>query len=163
MNKKGVVSMPIIIMILLVVGLMLVMTSFIFSKMKVALQAEPTFNNTDVTKAFNNTSQTYSNFDTTILFIFIGFILALIITSSLIRTNQIFLVIMIIFLIILLVLAMVVSNAWDATIKSNAEFQSFVEMTYPKTNFILGNLPPIIFITDLMALVALFSRRSEVI
>jgi len=162
-SKKGVVSMPIVIVILLVLGIVLVVTSFMFSKMRTVLQQDQQFNTTSVNKIFGASTQTYKNLDTTILFIFIGFILALLITSALIKTNQIFLVIMIIFLIILVVMAMVVSNAWDATTNADSELKAHIVSDYPKTNFLLGNLPPIIFITDILALIAMFSRRGEVI
>lgn len=160
MNKSGVVSMPLIIIILLVASISMIMLGFVWGKFNTFVQGETAFQDNSTQEALANTTQTFSNFDITMFSIFIGFVIVVIITSYLIRTNSIFVVVMIIFLVLLVVFSMIISNVWDGIVTGDIELQTSVETNYPRTNFIMNNLPILIFITDIMALIALFAKRG---
>jgi len=160
MNKTGVISMPLIIIILLVASISMIMLGFVWGKFNDAVKDEAGFQDNATQAALANTTTTFANFDITMFSIFIGFVLVLIITSFLIRTNTIFVAIMIIFLVLLVVFSMIISNVWDGIVTGDAELQTSVELNYPRTNFIMNNLPILMFIVDIMALIALFGKRG---
>lgn len=157
-SRKGVISLPLVIITLFVVSILLIFSGFIFDKFKAEVLNEPAFNNTQVQNVLTDTSKTLDNFDRTMFFLFIAFVMFLIISSFLIRTNTIFVGFMVIFLILVLVFSMVISNVYQNVVAGDEELETFVNESYPITNHILNNLPFYMFITDLFALMALFAK-----
>lgn len=160
MNKKGVISIPLVILMLFVAVVILFVSSFIFSEFKDVVSTEPTFNNTQVQSTLADTQTALFNVDNTIFFLFIGFVIFLIISSYLIRTNPIFMVVMIILLFLITMFAMIISNTYQGLIEGGGAFGSFSLLHYPKTNFIFTNLPILFFIVDIFALIAMFAKPS---
>ena len=160
MNKKGVISIPIVILLLFVAVVILFVSSFIFSEFKGIVSTEPAFNNTEVQSTLTDTETALFNVDNTIFFLFIGFVVFLIISSYLIRTNPIFMVIMVILLFLITIFAFIISNTYQGLIEGGGTFGSFSLTHYPKTNFIFTNLPLLFFIVDIFALIAMFAKPS---
>jgi len=160
MNKKGVISIPVVILMLFVAVVILFVSSFIFAEFKDVVSVEPAFNNTEVQSTLEDTQTALFNIDNTIFFLFIGFVIFLIISSYLIRTNPIFMVIMIILLFIITMFTMIISNTYQGLIEGGGEFGTFSLTNYPKTNFIFTNLPLLFFIVDIFALIAMFAKPS---
>jgi len=160
MNKKGVISIPIVILMLFVAVVVLFVSSFIFSEFKDVVSTEPAFNNTQVQSTLEDTQTALFNIDNTIFFLFIGFVIFLIISSYLIRTNPIFMVVMVILLFIITMFAMIISNTYQGLIEGGGAFGTFSLTNYPKTNFIFTNLPLLFFIVDIFALIAMFAKPS---
>ena len=161
MNHKGDINFPIVMIILFVVVIMLFVCAYVFSKFNDVAQNDSTFKSANESlKNLNYTEQGYRNMDQTILFLFIGFALFMIITSYLIRTNTIFVPFMIILMIIVVILAMVVSNSYSAYAENESDFSTFIQDNYPITNFIFTTLPFLVFIIDIFSLVALFAKKG---
>lgn len=158
MNKKGNLDLVWIILILFVAVIILIFSGFFFNKFKTEIEDEGAFQDNETQNALEKTSTTMSNLDLTIFFVFIGFIIFLIVSSYLIRTNPIFVVIMVIILILITLMAMIFSNVYQGIVEGDLEIQEFVESDYPITNFIFYNLPFLVFIVDIFSLIALFAK-----
>ena len=87
MNKKGVISIPLVILMLFIAVIILFVSSFIFSEFKDVVSVEPAFNDTLIQGTLDDTQTALFNIDNTIFFLFIGFVIFLIISSYLIRTK----------------------------------------------------------------------------
>lgn len=160
MNRKGNLDLILLVIALLFVVLMMIFFSFIYSKVHTEFNKSPEFNTTQANKILDAGDKGYRSLDWTIFWAFIAICLFLIITSYLIRTNPIFVIIMIILLLVLLLFALIISNTYETVIIGNSEIYNLVTTYYQKTNFIFSNLPYLLFIVDIFALIALFAKPS---
>lgn len=160
MNKKGDINLPMVIVVMFIAVILLVFSGFIFNRFNDIAGVDPAFNDTITQGALADTDQTFKNFDYTIFFIFIGFVIFVIISSRLIRTNTIFVPVMIVLLILITIFAMIFSNIYQGVVEGDTQLQSEVQTNYPITNFIFYNLPFLIFIVDLFSLIALFAKKG---
>jgi hypothetical protein len=159
MNHKGDLNTFVVILILLGVVLMMIFVSFIFNKTYDTVKPNETFNNESL-KAMDNVSITFDRLDKLTFWLLIGFTMLIVISSYLIRTNSIFMPIMIILMFIAVLFAMVASNIYQGSAQSTPELYSFVQAHYPTTNFIMEQLPFIVFVIDIFGLIALFAKKG---
>lgn len=89
--------------------------------------------------------------------IFIGLLLAMIISSWFLAGNQLFMFIYFIFLVIAVVISALLSYVWDQ-IADSATFVTIVPASFPITDHILTNFPIYMSIIGFIGLVVMFAK-----
>lgn len=92
------------------------------------------------------------------LAVFIGLVLALIITSWFISTNPLFMSLYVVIIIIAVVVSMGLSNAWEAASQRPAFVTSLAAV--PITNHVLSYLPYYIAVVGMIGCIVLFAKPS---
>ena len=107
-------------------------------------------------EAFQSTDVVISKLDYLIFALFIGMILALIITSWFIGGEPIFMFVYFIFVVISVVVGAVLSNAWE-TFTGSSVFGLTIA-AFPITNHILSYLPLYMAVAGFIGIVAMFAK-----
>lgn len=105
---------------------------------------------------FQTVKVTADRMDYFILAVFIGSVLALIITAWFIGGNPIFMFVYFIVVILAVLLSMLMSNIWEDV--STASVFGTTVSSFPITNHILGLLPFYITIVGFIGMVAMFAK-----
>ena len=95
-------------------------------------------------------------FDFIPVMIFFGFILGTIALAFFLRTSPLFFPINLLFLILVFILSIPIHNAWEAFRNSATGEILTVLNTFTLSNFLMSNLPTIIFIYGIIFLLVLF-------
>ena len=107
-------------------------------------------------EAFQGSQVVLNKLDYVIFALFIGLVLALIITSWFIGGEPIFMFIYFIFIVISVVVAAVLSNAWESF--TGASIFGLTIAAFPITNHILMYLPIYIAVSGFIGVVAMFAK-----
>jgi hypothetical protein len=59
-----------------------------------------------------------------------------------------------------IIFAMVASNSYQAMVEGSKDIRDLVNSTYTTTDFIMNNLPLLVFIVDIFSLIALFAKKG---
>lgn len=113
----------------------------------------------DVSSSIINVERSHI-WDYSLLFIYIGLIIALIVTAFSIRVHPIFFWVYIIMSMVILVVGVILSNVW-IEFAEHPEFAATIER-FPITNFLLGSYAPI-FVTAIMmiSIVFIFGKTQD--
>lgn len=111
---------------------------------------------TTASSMFQTVKDTSDRMDYFILAIFIGMILALIITAWFVGGNPIFMFVYFIVVILAVLLSMLMSNIWE-DVSSASVFGTTIS-SFPITNHILGLLPFYITIVGFIGMVTMFAK-----
>jgi len=98
---------------------------------------------------FSNTA------DNLVLALWIGLVIAAVISAILSRANALFLYISILVSLILIPVAAFISN-WYSEFSASSEFLGFISL-YPKTNFIFAHMPLLTLCTIFIIIICLFA------
>lgn len=122
------------------------------------LVLNPTINASEPTKdTFNSiTTNVTSRFDYLVFGLFIGFILAIIITGWLVGGHPIFMFVYFIIVVIAVVLATVFNFVWDSVTGASIFGTTIASFTY--ANNILSNLPLYVAIVGFLGIVVMFAK-----
>lgn len=107
-------------------------------------------------EAFQSSQHVSDKLDYVLFALFIGLVLALIITSWFIGGEPIFMFIYFAFVVIAVVISAVLSNAWES-FSGNSVFGLTIA-AFPITNQILMNLPLYVGIAGFIGVVAMFAK-----
>jgi len=145
LKKKGQINDMIFVLVTLtVLALTMLIAGYVY------FQIEPAINDPDIAtdeskEAYDAFGVAFPIFDTSFLFITIGLILGLIVSSLFIPTSPVFLVINIIGFIILVFLGAVFANLYGDFMEQdtgdNMSMVSIAEENYPITTFVMQYLP----------------------
>ncbi len=97
-----------------------------------------------------------TKFDQLVLGLFIGFILAMIITSWIVGGNPVFMFIYFIIVVISVILSMVLANTWESVTQASI-FGTTIN-NFPIANHILSYLPLYIAIMGILGLIVMFAK-----
>jgi len=90
--------------------------------------------------AFDSVKNTTARMDKVIFFVFIGLVLALIITSWFIGAHPVFIILYLLIVIVSVSLNAIYSNVWE-TFSTSTAFTTVPEVAFPLTNHLLLNMP----------------------
>ena len=116
----------------------------------------------EAVNAFQSSVTTSNKIDLFILAAFIGFVLALIITSWFIPSNTIFMVLYWIVSLVIVLVSILLSNVWEQITQSGNSLTSSVS-SLPITNFLLLHLPIVMSIVVFIGLVVMYAKPREAI
>jgi len=118
----------------------------------------PTVNESNITRTSLQAieDKVTSRFDYLVFGLFIGFVLALIITGFLVGGHPIFSFIYFIFIVIAIILSTVLSNVWD-TVTSASVFGTTITH-FNISNHLLSNLPIYMVVVGFIGMVVLFAK-----
>ena len=146
-------TLPIMI-ILLAIGIGALVGTNILSSVKTEFVDNNAINSTIGRNIITNAESDYpAVFDNVIPFVFIGLMLAMIISAILVRTQPVFFFISVILLVLMIVIVPVISNTWEAACNTlSTECSSFT-----RTQFIFDNLPLFLTIVGIITFVVLYA------
>lgn len=146
-----------IIIVLFVMSIGTFAIHFMFNNTLDKMLEVPIINSSNSTREVLQAGQNISNrFDYIIFSIFIGMILALMITSWFIGGNPIFMFIYFLFIIIGTVLSAVFSNIWSDVATSSVFGANIIH--FPLTNYILTWLPIYSAVIGILGLIIMFAK-----
>jgi hypothetical protein len=117
------------------------------------------FNNTNSQAQFAGMQNTSLKLDWVFLGIFIGLLLAMIITAWFIAGNPIFLILYFLAVIIFTVISFFLSNFWESFTVTG--FFSTMIGYYPIMNFVMLRLPYFVAICGMIGLVVMFAKPRD--
>lgn len=124
-----------------------------------AMIENPVINQTNESvTALQDAKDLTARFDYILFALFIGLVLALIITGWFIGGQPIFMFIYFIVVVIATILSAVLSNVWD-TVVSTVSFASDIS-AFPITNHLISNLPIYIAIVGFIGIVVMFAKPA---
>lgn len=143
--------------VLLAVGLLLFITNFAARTIVTEMIAIPQINSSQAaTQAFQDIEISTNRFDYLFFGLFIGLVLAAIITGWFVGGDPIFMILYFLVAILAVVASTIISNVWyDA---SNSSVFGTTLTNFPITNHILANLPIYIAVIGIIGTVVMFSR-----
>lgn len=145
------------------VGLGFFVINFSANKIITDLVSIPAINETsEAVEAFQGTSTAVDRLDYVVFGMFVGLILALIITGWYVGGNPLFMFVFFLVIVIGVILSMVLANAWS-NITSASVFQTILPTfsataKFPITNNIMTYLPIYTIVIGLLATVVMFSK-----
>jgi len=153
-NKRGSVLDTVGIILGLVV---LVVSMFLGNAFYNEVKATGTLQENNVTAPIFEAADFYFNYtaDNLILALWVGLVIAAVISSILSRANALFLYISILVSLVLIPVAALISN-WYEEFSAADSFAGFVHL-YPKTNYIFAHLPLLTLVSIFIIIICLFA------
>lgn len=157
--KKGNVATDIIFLVIFIFALGIGYFTFHYGFNTAIGQMQ---NNTQINQsnasytALESTKATTNRFDYIVLGVFVGFVLALIITGYFIGGYPIFMILYFGFIVVAVVIAAVLSNAWDQFVTTPI-FGTTIS-SLPITAHLINNMPIYVAIAGFIGMVVMFSR-----
>jgi len=140
-------------------AIILFIVAFVGVSMSDSFSAAPIFaNDTNSRAQFSAMKSTSYKLDWVFFGIFIGLIIAMIITAWFIAGNPIFLILYFLGIIIFTVISFFLSNFWE-TFSTTAAFAA-VLAHFPLTNFIMLKMPYFVAVCGMIGLVVMFAKPS---
>ena len=158
MDKKGSVRDVLLIGILIFVfGIGFFIIFFMSNTVITAMLSMPAINSSAATVAALQGSQNVTHqMDYVIFGLFIGLILALLISGWFIGANPIFMVIYFLVIVMAVIFGSMMSNVWETTTQSSI-FGTTIN-SFPITNNLLTNLPIYIAIIGFLGMIVMFAK-----
>lgn len=143
--------------VMFVLGMGLFVVYFTSRTMMDAMLAVPTLNQTEeLSEVFEGTTRTINKIDYFLFSLFIGLILALIISGWFIGGNPLFMFIYFIVVVITVAISPLLSNTWES-ITTMPIFGGTLA-AFPITNHIILNLPVYISVIGIIGMIAMFAK-----
>ena len=160
--KKGDVATVIFVaFILFVIGLGMFVGHMVLNKIIPELESayNDTYSGSDDSEVFKKATQATDKMDTVYLGLFIGFLIAMVVTSYLTPAHPAMMGIFFLVVMILVVVAATLSNVWER-FTDNAAFTT-TTLSFPKTELIMNYLPWYIGVIGLVSMVILYMRYKN--
>jgi hypothetical protein len=159
-NKKAQgVDLATLIAIMFFIGMILFLGVFITGKINDELMNSKLMNRADVNDTLKDITDTGRNlFDFMFLSVVIGSFASILILSFLVDIHPIWSVFFLIAMIVLVLASMVISNSY-VEITNNTAFEN-TQQYFPIQNYIMQNLPIIIFAFGILVAIILYSKTS---
>lgn len=142
-------------------GLFCLITVFVYGAFMDAASSSEVFNNTpQAMDAMNAVEENNGMWDSVILFIFIGFFLAVMVLGYFIDVHSVFLPIYIMVLLIGVVVSGVLSYVWEQ-ISDTSTFTLVASNSFPITNHILSNLMTYFIILGVLSMIVTYAKTRE--
>lgn len=159
-NKKGSIrDIALFMVIMFSIGLVSFLLSFVYNTSSNLMIQTPQFNGTQAGNVLLEHQDTMSGTDYFSLAIFVGFLLAVIITSYLVGGSPVFAVIYIIFFIIIGVVSAILTEIWGE-VSQMSVFGTTIN-NLPITDFLLNNLTLLVIIVGFIGLVVMYIRGER--
>ena len=160
MNKKGNIrDIALFMVVMFSIGLISFLLSFVYNiSSNLMLQTEQ-FNGTQAGDVLLEHQDTMAGTDYFALAIFVGFLLAVIITSYLVGGSPVFVVIYIIFFIIVGVVSAILKEIWRE-VSQMSVFGTTIN-NLPITDFLLNNLTLLVIIVGFVGLIVIYIRGER--
>lgn len=158
MNKKATVQdVALIITIIFALAVTMLVGKLTFTEFKDKLTANPNVNSSQVTldaldDGYNNTSK----YDYVLFTIFMGLVLALIITGWLVGGNPLFAFLYFIGIVLITVMAIIFSNVWWR-VSTNTLFTG-VLAEMPITDFLVSNIHILTPVIGFIGIIVMFAK-----
>lgn len=118
-------------------------------------------NSTHVYNALEGSRSAVNRFDYLALILFIGFLLAIIVTSFLVVGSPIFMFFYILFIIIITIVSAILSYVWETQLSSMTYIATYISTSFPITNHILQQFPIYMVITGVIGFVVMFAKPAQ--
>lgn len=158
LNKRGTARDVILIGVLVfIIAVGMFVIYFAMTTTVNKLVTAPVINESNATvTAFQGVNNVTSKLDYVVFAVFIGLVLALIITSWFVGGEPIFMFIYFIFVVIAVIVSAILSNVWE-TLVNKAAFGATLA-AFPITNQLLTNFPLYVGIVGFIGVVAMFAK-----
>ena len=157
MNKSGSILdiIYILVSIFVFVFVTIVMSNF-YDSYKEAIAEDPVFNNTHALYVQEQATLTLNLMDYTLLFLILGFIILVVVSSFSIRTHPLFFFISIMLLSLVVLFAALFSNVYTEIIAS----PNLDDSNYTVIPFLMNHLPTVILIIGCILVIILYAKSK---
>ena len=143
--------------VLVTIGLGLFVIFFASRTITAAIIAVPVVAaNPNATAAFNSINTVTNRFDYLFFAVFIGLVLAMIVSGYFVGGHPIFMFVYFLIIVISVICSALLANVWEQLVSMPVFGASWT--SFPITMYILGNLPYFISVIGIVGLLAMFAK-----
>jgi len=157
-NKRGTgTDVLYLVVVLFFIGFFCFVGYFTFNRMNTLLLANSVMNSTQASRdALGSITTTTSKYDYFVLAVFIGFVLAILISSWFIGGNPLFMILYFVVLVGCVVGSMFLSNIWEE-VTQKAIWGATIT-GFPITNHLITYMPVYIAVVGFLGMIAMFGK-----
>lgn len=154
-NKKGIIDIATILVVLFFVGIALILIYGMFQDIEQTLRNDTSIDNSSLTYLSDFNTRYVSVYDSAFLILLIGMLLISLILSSYLNNSPVWIVLGILFLIVILTASALMNNAFGEL----SQDPTFMSANFPIMNWVFNNLFVVMIIFAGFNLIAIYGKK----